>query len=269
MVAVIALALVGFVVGTFLTVLVDRVPGREPLTDPLAALSIDGERPAGLDLVPLVGTVAALGTGRGSLDTSWFGPDPLETDSHDHGAPGPRVRLGLELATAVSFGALAWRFGADPVILPYLVAAASLVAVSAIDLAYYRIPDLIVFPTLAACLVLIGAISISWGAADDALTAVVGGLGYFLFLFIAHLISPRGMGMGDVKLALVLGLILGWISPALVLLGLLVSCLIGSVVGAIVLAVRRRNSGFPFGPSLAGGTMLAVVAHPQLLALVG
>ena len=88
--------------------------------------------------------------------------------------------------------------------------------------------------------------------------ALIGAVVYFVFLFITHMISPGGMGFGDVRLSLLLGLYLGWISLILPAVGLFFACILGVVLG---LAVRMASDGerhFPFGPGLAAGTMMAI-----------
>jgi len=101
--------------------------------------------------------------------------------------------------------------------------------------------------------------------------ALAGGAIYFGFLFIAHLISPRGMGFGDVKLAAVMGLFVGWLGTSLtealvlVLWAMLIGFATGSIYGFGVLLRRRRNRPFPFGPFLAMGTVAAVLLSRGLV----
>jgi leader peptidase (prepilin peptidase)/N-methyltransferase len=93
---------------------------------------------------------------------------------------------------------------------------------------------------------------------------LLGGALYFAFLFVPHLVYPKGMGMGDVKLALVMGLYLGWGFATIdavsnVVWGLLVGSVLGVISGAVVNVVRRRGGAFPFGPSLALGCFAVLV----------
>jgi leader peptidase (prepilin peptidase)/N-methyltransferase len=98
----------------------------------------------------------------------------------------------------------------------------------------------------------------------------VGAGAYFVGLLITHLISPNGLGFGDVKLALLLGLFLGWAAGGyldavgLVVLGLLFASLLGSLVGIVLLVRRGRGAHYPFGPWLAAGTVAALLAAPAL-----
>jgi leader peptidase (prepilin peptidase)/N-methyltransferase len=89
----------------------------------------------------------------------------------------------------------------------------------------------------------------------------------FGFLFLVHLIHPRGMGFGDVKLAGLLGLYLGWITLGHVPLGLFLGFFMGAAVGVALMATRRRTrrDPIPFGPFLAMGAVVAVLVGRPIL----
>ena len=130
---------------------------------------------------------------------------------------------------------------------------------------------LLVLPALVASIPVIAVVSIVEDVPESIRYALVGGGIYFGFLFVAHLISPRGMGFGDVKLAAVMGLYVGWLGSdvtqalALVLWAMLIGFASGSVFGFVVLLRRRRNRPFPFGPFLALGTVAAVLLSRGLV----
>jgi leader peptidase (prepilin peptidase)/N-methyltransferase len=158
----------------------------------------------------------------------------------------------------------------------YLLVASMLLTVSVIDLQVYRIPDKIVFPFLAFSLVLLPiATRAVVGSNSDAvrifLNALVGMVAFFLVLFIPHLVYPKGMGFGDVKLALVMGLYLGWLGATkfdafyLVMVALFLGCILGVVFGLIVSAVRRRGGAFPFGPALAAAAFFVMLTSERYL----
>ena len=92
-------------------------------------------------------------------------------------------------------------------------------------------------------------------------------LSYFAILFVAHIVYPRGMGFGDVKLALLMGLILGWPAGStanavyLVLMGLILGCVVGIVFGLAWRVIQRQGGAFPFGPALAAATILVVLTR--------
>jgi leader peptidase (prepilin peptidase)/N-methyltransferase len=181
--------------------------------------------------------------------------------------------LALHLGVIALFLAAGWRFrdAAWTVMLVYCALFAVLAALSAIDIERYRLPDLIVLPALVASIPVIAVVSIVEDVPESIRYALVGGGIYFGFLFVAHLISPRGMGFGDVKLAAVMGLYVGWLGTdvtqalALVLWAMLIGFASGSVFGFVVLLRRRRNRPFPFGPFLALGTVAAVLLSRGLV----
>jgi leader peptidase (prepilin peptidase)/N-methyltransferase len=175
--------------------------------------------------------------------------------------PLRRLRVWSALATALSFGLLAWRFGLDPVLPALLALAATGVVLSIVDLTEHRLPNAVLLPTLvvlAALLVLASALSGEW---IRLVWALAGGAGMFLFYFVLALISPAGMGMGDVKFAAPLGLVLGWFGWNVWLVGLVAGFIIGGVVSLTALLLRRVSlrGSIPFGPSMLAGALLVVV----------
>jgi leader peptidase (prepilin peptidase)/N-methyltransferase len=112
--------------------------------------------------------------------------------------------------------------------------------------------------------VLAAAIDDRWG---DLGRAVLGGLIAFAALLLLNLLNPRYMGMGDVKLAFVLGLHLGWISLGRVPVGLFLGFLLGAVGGLLLIAtgIRSRKDHIPFAPFLSAGALLAVFFGGTLL----
>ncbi|HEX4903258.1 MAG TPA: A24 family peptidase, partial [Acidimicrobiales bacterium] len=154
-----------------------------------------------------------------------------------------------------------------------LFLAAALVTLAAVDLRVYRIPDRINFPSMAIGFATIVAAALLDGAPETIAGAVIGGVLYASMLFVAHVISPRGMGWGDVKLAWLMGFYLGWFgheggSVGEQVLGPLRAVLLGAAAGSVLgvlsgggYAVVRRSTKvvFPYGPSLAAGCLIAVL----------
>jgi leader peptidase (prepilin peptidase) / N-methyltransferase len=248
----VAYAVFGLAVGAFLNVVVDRVPDKIPLRaagqdDPVRHLSW-----AGLPVQPWL-----LRRGRGGGDERL-----------------PLRWVGVEILTVVTFAALGVRYGTSLTVVPLLVLAACLVSVSVIDLQVLRIPDRITFPTLGVTVVLIVAVSLLQGHPDAIRGALAGMVGYFVMLIVPHLVYPRGMGFGDVKLALVMGLHLGWLGwssagplagPArLVLYALLLGSMLGAVFGGAVAVATKHRGAFPFGPALAVACLVVVLLAPEL-----
>lgn len=236
-----------------LNVLIDRVPDKAPLRGPR-----DGEASAPVSWLGLPAQPWMLRRGR-------RGGEAL-----------PARWLLVEVVTAAVFAELAVRYGDSSVLVPLLVLGASLVTVSVIDLQLLRIPDRITFPTLAVALPLIVAVSIQHDSGGAIQAALIGSAAYFLLLFVTHLAYPAGMGFGDVKLALVMGLYLGWLgwSPAaplagplrLVLYALMLGCAMGVVFGLAVQLITRHRGAFPFGPALALGCLVVVLFAADLRA---
>ena len=173
----------------------------------------------------------------------------------------------LEVATAVLFFAASLRLGADWALPAFLLFFSSLVAVAAIDLEHYIVPNRIVLATLVASVPLLLVAALLGADWSSLRTALIGSVAAGAGLLVINLISPRGMGMGDVKLALVLGLYLGWLDLGHVLLGLFLGFLLGALGGVLLIAVRlrTRRDHVPFAPFLAGGAVLAVLFGDPLL----
>lgn len=180
--------------------------------------------------------------------------------------PSSRRELSVCVVMAASWAAMATRFGVDWTVAPYLAGVTSMVAVSFIDLDTMRIPDRVSFPTMAIVAALVVAVAVGIDDTDSMLGALVGALAFSGVLFVLWFIYPKGMGFGDVKYAVVLGALVGWISPLLVSFALLVSSLLGTIVGVTV-AVRAgdRKRAFPFGPWLCLGTAVVIWFSDALL----
>jgi leader peptidase (prepilin peptidase)/N-methyltransferase len=195
--------------------------------------------------------------------------------------PLPGVRLTgkylfVHLSMVVLFVLAAVRFDDEPVgmLAGYLFLFAMLLTVSVIDVELFRLPDLIVLPSIVISLVWVVLVSVIDDNSSSIRFALAGAGLYFGFLFMAHLIYPRGMGFGDVKLAAVMGLYVGWLgttyaaSIGLVLWAMLIGFVAGSIIGMVLLAVRRRSKQIPFGPFLALGTVVAVMLSSGLVSQV-
>ncbi len=178
--------------------------------------------------------------------------------------------LLVHAVVLVAFAAGAWRLEglAPAALVGYLFLFGVLITVSVIDVDHMRIPDLVVIPSLVASAALVVAVSATGRDLSAAAMAALGAAVYFAFLLVVHVVYPRGMGFGDVKLAALMGLYLGWLgrdwaqSVTLVLWAMLVSFVAGAVVGVALLVIRRRNEPMPFGPFLALGTVAVVLVGP-------
>jgi leader peptidase (prepilin peptidase)/N-methyltransferase len=182
---------------------------------------------------------------------------------------GRRGRIGLAATTAFLFGVATARFGATADLAIYLFLFASLATVSAIDLRVRRLPNVIVFPMLLVTPLAMAIVSLTRGDWAPMGRALVGAALYFGLLLIPHLISPRGMGFGDVKLGAVLGLALGWLAPTgtAVITLVFASAVLGMVLGVLLGLVFRAGwrGTFPLGPALALGAVIVIVASESLV----
>ena len=244
-------AVLGVLVGAVSNVLIDRVPDKVPVRGPR-----EGEVTAPQSWLGVPAQPWILRAGRspdGALPSRW---------------------LWVEVATVAAFAELAVQYGDTWVLAPLLLLTACLVTVSVIDLQVQRIPDRITFPTFALSVVAIVAVSVHLDATDTIPAAFIGAAAYFFFLFVTHMIYPAGMGFGDVKLAAVMGLYLGWLGwtellPVagplrLVFYALMLGCVLGVVFGLAVQIATRKRGAFPFGPALALACYIVVLFASDL-----
>jgi leader peptidase (prepilin peptidase)/N-methyltransferase len=186
------------------------------------------------------------------------------------GAPiSGRYPVVEALNAVLWLGLLAWAWqpgGIDPLLSLLLVLASAGLALTMIDLDHHRLPDAIVlplYPITAAGLVLAGLVSGAWP-----LLSALAGLAIWLAVIggIWLLSGGRGMGFGDVKLAPVLGVTLGWVGLDCVVVGLLAAFVLGAVVGIGLLVTRRAGRGahLAFGPFLLAGAAVGLAAGPSL-----
>jgi leader peptidase (prepilin peptidase)/N-methyltransferase len=147
-----------------------------------------------------------------------------------------------------------------PFALLHVVAACFLVPLVVIDLRARRLPDPLSLGGAAALVAVLAAGAALTGDAGPLVRGVVGGLTMAGVLLVLHLVSPSGMGFGDVKLGLLLGVLVGSQSVGLVLWALIVAGLAGAAAGVVLmLRLRRWHVTLPFGPCLVAGAVLVLV----------
>ena len=227
--------------GSFLNVVVARLPERRSLVRPASACLSCGQELAWYDNVPLVSYLVLRGRCRSCGERI-----------------SPRY-LVVELSTALLVAGCFLRFGLSGRAFVAAFFVAVLVALSAIDFERRILPDRIVLPAtpvaLVAPLALFPGQAVAW---------ILGAFGASLFLFVAVVAYPKGMGMGDVKLALLLGAALG----KLVAVGLMLGMLAAMVVALVLIArhgAAARKMAIPFGPFLALGSVIALFWGDRLL----
>jgi leader peptidase (prepilin peptidase) / N-methyltransferase len=235
--------LMGAVIGSFLNVVAHRVPRGESLVSPGSHCPGCGAEVKPYDNIPVVSWLRLRGRCRNC---------------------GMRISARyplVELATAIAFAAVVAVRGFDNDLFLELPFVAALIALAAIDFDHKLLPNKIVYPLAAY-----GVIATLLVDQDDLVENLIAGAGAFLFLLVAVIAYPRGMGMGDVKLAGAMGLYLGLsVIPAL-----LVAFLSGSLVGIVIIAregAAGRKKAVPFGVFLALGGIVGVLAGPELIDL--
>ncbi|GAA3125388.1 A24 family peptidase [Planomonospora alba] len=243
----------GLLVGSFLNVVVHRVPRAESLLRPGSHCPRCQAPVRPWQNVPVLSWLALRGR-----CAACAAPISL------------RYPL-VELATALLFAAVAARIGTAPDLPAYLYLAAVAVALSLIDFEVKRLPDVIVLPSYlvaAALLAPAAAAGAGWAPALRALAAMAV---LFAFYFALAWFHPGGMGFGDVKLAGLLGLYLGWLGWGAVVVGTFAAFLLGGLAGAVLLATGRagRKTAVPFGPAMLAGALLALFAAGPITAWYG
>lgn len=233
-------ALLGLILGSFLNVVIYRIPRRESLVRPGSHCPSCGQPIHFYDNVPVFSWLVLRGKCRSC-----------------HISISVRYPL-VELITGIAFVVAFWRFGPDWQLLVAWGFIAAMVAVAFIDFDHMIIPNKIVLP--GALLGLMASIAIDphrWWV------YVAGSVGAATFMFILAMVWPGGMGPGDIKMALFMGAVLG----AYVMVALFAAFFLGSIVGIFMLVVQKRSrkEKIPFGPYLASGAVLAILVGETLL----
>jgi leader peptidase (prepilin peptidase) / N-methyltransferase len=234
--------LLGLAVGSFLNVVIDRLPAGGSLISPPSRCPGCSRRLSVSDLIPVVSYLVL----RGRCRTC--------------GSRIPARVLLMEIATGVSFGLLAWYFGPSPALAAVLFYFCLLLTISVIDLEHGLILNVLVFPGIIIALILSALATFTHlvdFAPSLAGSGIGGAVGFGLFLLIA-LLSRGGMGLGDVKMAALLGVMLGF---PLIFVGIFLAIISGGLVAIGLLITRKkgRKQTIPFGPFLAIGGFAALL----------
>jgi len=235
--------LLGMIVASFLNVCADRLPAGQSLVYPPSHCPACSRRLAAKDLIPIFSYLWLRGRCRYCK------------------APIPRRVLWVEIATAALFGLAYWQYGLSielPIALFYI---SLFMVIFVIDFEHGLILNKIVYPALVVALLLsvfftifLPDVSI---VPSIARAAIGGGIGFVLFLLVA-IVSRGGMGLGDVKLAALIGLATGF---PLVIVALLMGIILGGLVAVILLGfkIRKRKEAIPFGPFLAVAAVVTLL----------
>jgi leader peptidase (prepilin peptidase)/N-methyltransferase len=185
---------------------------------------------------------------------------------HDGGGPAVGVPL-VEPATALLFALVALRFGLSWELPAFLFLAAAGVLLAVVDLQHHLLPNRVVVPSIGIGAVLLLVAALSDGNWEALLRAALGAGVLFVVFLVLALISPRGLGMGDVKLAGLIGLYLGWIGWGAVVVGAAAGFVIQALLALALLAGRRigLRGELPFGPAMLLGAAVAIGWSDALL----
>ncbi len=242
-VAVAFITLLGLVIGSFLNVVIWRVPrGESVVAPPSHCPRCDAEIRA-RDNIPVLSWLALRGRCR------------------DCGAPISARYPGVEALTGGLFLIVTLTLGLTWELPAFLYLTALGVALAFIDLDTKRLPNVLTlpaYPIVGGLLMVPAAVDGAWG---DYGRAVVGALVLFGLYFAMALVYPAGMGMGDVKLSGVLGMALGWLGWAQWVVGSFLAFALGAIVGVGLIVFRGagRRTAIPFGPFMLVGALLGVV----------
>jgi leader peptidase (prepilin peptidase)/N-methyltransferase len=234
--------LYGLVIGSFLNVVIHRVPLRRSVVRPPSACPGCGVRIAGRDNVPILSWVVLRGRCRGCA---------------------MRIPLRYPLVEALTGGLfvlVTLRFGLSPTLPAMLVFVAGLTALAFCDLYGLVIPKRIVYPTAALVSIALLAAAAGTGSWHRLAVAAACGAGGFVVFLAIHLVSPRAMGFGDVRLAPLISGTLGWLGVGYAVVGFLMANLLGSVIGLALIAAGRnsRRTALPYGVFLALGAVVTI-----------
>lgn len=176
--------------------------------------------------------------------------------------PADRRSLPVIIATGAVFALIAGRLGWSAELPAYLYLGAVGVALAAIDLIHHRLPNALTLPSYVISAILLAVAALVRAAPGPLLRALAGLAVLYAFYYLLMLIYPAGMGFGDVKLAGILGLYLGWLGWTEVVVGGFLGFVIGAFAGLGLMAVCRANrkTTLPFGPAMLLGTLVAIVA---------
>ena len=250
----------GSLIGSFLNVVIFRIPAGRSIVSPPSACGSCGARIRPRDNIPVFSWLFLRGRCRDC-------------------AAGISVRYPLvELGTAVFFGVVAWwallgvstgstatydttaLAAAALTLVAFLYLAAVSVALAMIDIDTHTLPNRIVLPAYPVGVVLLTSAALLTGEPERLLPALIGGAALFGLYLLMALLYPGGMGLGDVKLAGVLGMFLGWLGWAPLLVGAFGAFFLGGLFSLVLILTRKasRKSGIPFGPWMLAGAWLGI-----------
>ena len=257
-----AIGVLGSIIGSFLNVVIFRVPARRSIVSPPSACGSCGARIRPWDNVPVLSWLILRGKCR-DCSAAISSRYPLV----EAGTALFFVVVGLVFGPAVAAAdTLAEILSAGLVLVAYLYLASISVALAMIDLDTGRLPNAIVFPAYAVGAVLLVGAALLGADPVRLVTAAIGAVTLGLLYLVTSL--SGAMGFGDVKLAGVIGFFLGYLGWEQLIVGGAGAFLLGGLFGVALLVSRRARpkTSVPFGPWMLGGAWLGILAGPSLAA---
>jgi leader peptidase (prepilin peptidase)/N-methyltransferase len=236
--------LFGLLIGSFLNVVIWRVPRGESIVRPPSHCPGCDQPIAPLDNIPVLSWLLLRGRCRHC---------------------GTRISArypAVELATAALFVALVAKIGVHPALPAYLYLGAISIALALIDLEHYRLPNALTLPSYPVGILLLLVAALADGSWWPFERALIGMAALFALYDVVAFIAPKGMGGGDVKLSGVLGLYLGWLGWSQLAVGAFMAFLVGGIVsvGLVLFAGAGRKTRVPFGPFMLVGAFIGIFA---------
>jgi leader peptidase (prepilin peptidase)/N-methyltransferase len=239
----------GLIVGSFANVVIYRVPAGRSIVKPASACPKCSSPVRSFDNVPVLSWLLLRGRCR---------------NCHEHiSARYPMV----EALVGLIFAGIGWRFGLSWTGAGEAVLAAGLVVLAFIDLDHMLLPRRIVYVTLTVVALVFVAGAASGSQWHRLLIAAVSAVVPWALFFAINFVSPKALGFGDVRLALLMGFGLGWLGAAYAFLGFIVASVLGSVVGLSLIAAGKagRRTPVPFGTFLAAGALVSALAGAPIV----
>jgi leader peptidase (prepilin peptidase)/N-methyltransferase len=252
----------GLAIGSFLNVVVYRVPIGASIVSPPSACPRCGHQIKAYDNIPILSWLALRGRCRNCKAGISARYPIVEAGT----AIFFIVVGGVFIAPVVSASSIPEAIASTLTLVALLYLVTISVALAIIDLEKHRLPNSIVMPAYLVGALLFAGASVIGGHYEALLRAGIGMVSLALLYFVLAFVSKGGMGMGDVKLAGVLGLYLGWSGWGSLIVGAFAAFILGGIFGIVLIVAgrARRKSGIPFGPWMLAGAWMGIFLGNQL-----
>jgi leader peptidase (prepilin peptidase)/N-methyltransferase len=242
----------GLLIGSFLTVVIDRVPRGASIVQPGSACGTCGLELGPLDLVPVMSWIVLRGKCRKCRQP--IGVEPIV----------------VEIVTAALFVLMAIHFESGVLVAAFCVFAAGLTGLTVIDLKTQRLPREVTYTVMALGAPLLVIAALIENEPRRIYMALIGAAISLAVMGALYIASRGGLGDGDVRLSPLLGMYLGWLNPGLALVGLFYGFILGAVIGVAMMIIGKagRRTQLPFGPFLAAGSIVAIFYGQNLIDMV-